>query len=86
MTKIHQRQLRALRLDQVIDATGLYSVDGIYSVDAQIDFGRWLAHHVGEYNKDWGRTYNQNPLDADYGCSWWFRDPQMATLTLLRWN
>ena len=72
MTKIHQSQLRAL--------------DDDWLIAAQTDFGSWLDHHVGEFNLDWGRTYNLDKSHPDYGCSWWFRDPKMVTLTLLKWS
>lgn len=72
MIKIHQSQLRVLNQE--------------FLIASHNSFGRWLDHYVGEFGKDWGRTYNLSPLDSDYGCSWWFRDPKMATLTLLRWS
>ena len=73
MTKIHQSQLRAPDDDWLIAAQ-------------QTEFGSWLDHNVGEFNRDWGRTYNLNRGDPDYGCSWWFRDPAKAMLTLLKWS
>ena len=72
MTKIHQSQLRALNDDWLIAA--------------QTDFGRWLDQYVGEFGKEWGRTYNLDKGAPDYGCSWWFRDSKMATFTLLKWS
>lgn len=72
MIKIHQSQLRALNQN--------------FLIAAQTDFGLWLDHNVGKFGEAWGRTYNLSPLDADYGCSWWFRDSAAATLTLLKWS
>ena len=71
MIKIHQSQLRELNDDWLIAA--------------QTDFGDWLDQNVGRFGEEWGRTYNLNKGDPDYGCSWWFRDPAKATMTLLRW-
>ena len=72
MIKIHQSQLRELNNDWLIAA--------------QTDFGDWLDQNVGRFGEEWGRTYNLNKGDPDYGCSWWFRDPAKATMTLLRWS
>ena len=49
-------------------------------------FTAWLESHVGEFGRDWGRTYDMTVGSASYGTTWWFRDPKAATLTLLRWS
>ena len=49
-------------------------------------FTEWLETHVGEFGRDWGRTYDMAQGSETYGTTWWFQDPAAATLTLLRWS
>ena len=71
ITAIHQTQLARLRYDKQ---------------DWLLSFHDWLEQHVGKFDKDWGRSYNLNLASPEYGTTWWFRDPEMATLTLLTWS
>ena len=48
-------------------------------------FTEWLETHVGEFGQDWGRSYDMSLTSDTYGTTWWFQDPEAATLTLLRW-
>ena len=50
-----------------------------------LSFGQWLERCAGEVDRDWGRSYCLDLTSPNYGTTWWFRDPAIATLTLLRW-
>ncbi len=75
MIQIHQSQLRGLSRyrNQVV-------------TQQEQDFTAWLEQYVGEFDRDWGRIYDLNLGRPTYGTTWWFRDPALATLTLLRWS
>jgi len=76
MITIHQSQLTAMRhwyLPRHLHQQRLES------------FTEWLETHVGEFGQDWGRSYDMDLKSPAYGTTWWFQDPEAATLTLLRW-
>ena len=48
-------------------------------------FTEWLETYVGEYGKDWWRTYDMDRESPTFGTTWNFQDEKKAMWTLLRW-
>jgi hypothetical protein len=75
MNKIHQSQLKGLHLS-------LANHDALL----HLSFNEWLETYVGEFKRDWWRTYNLDMRSPAYGTTWHFADEKKALLTLLKWS
>lgn len=48
----------------------------------------WCKEHAGEFNQDWIKL-GIDPAASLFGdktTTWYFRDPKIATMFLLRWS
>jgi hypothetical protein len=65
--------------------------DLVYEVKIVCDWAAasdWCLEHVGEFNKDWLKL-GIDPaasLFGDMTTTWYFKDPWMATLFVLKWG
>lgn len=61
-----------------------------YEVNVVCDWAAaqdWCKEHVGEFNQDWLKL-GIDPaasLFGDHTTTWYFKDPEMATLFILKW-
>lgn len=77
MNTIHQNQLKGLR--------HWYLPRHLHEQPQQ-SFNEWLETCVGEFEKDWWRSYDMDRESPTYGTTWHFVDEKKALLTLLRWS
>jgi hypothetical protein len=77
MNTIHQNQLTRMRH---------WYLPRHAHQQRQQAFSEWLETQVGEYGKDWWRTYDMNLKSSTYGTTWHFADEKKAMWTLLRWS
>ena len=77
MNTIHQNQLKGLRYS---------TMPGHPDQRRYMSFNEWLETYVGEFKKDWWRSYDMDRESPTYGTTWNFVDEKKALLTLLRWS
>ena len=77
MNTIHQSQLTGLRHSYLPSHPAQQRLQS---------FAEWLEAHVGEFDRDWWRSYDMNIESPTYGTTWHFADEKKALLTLLRWT
>lgn len=77
MNTIHQNQLKGLRYSYLPRSPHR---------NREQSFNEWLETYVGEFKRDWWRTYDMNLSSPTYGTTWHFKDEKNAMLTLLKWS